>query len=115
MMPIVSKRRHVDQETGQTVEDWDLVFADDEREANPTSFKFLQMAHAWKARSIAAGSGGKTSGILSGFVTATSSPKVERENRRAHDDDDDDDDDDEEEEEEEKVDSDAASSRADDD
>ena len=111
MMPIVSKRRHVDQETGQTVEDWDLVFADDEREANPTSFKFLQMAHAWKARSIAAGSGGKTSGILSGFVTATSSSKMERENRRAHDDDDDD----EEEEEEEKVDSDAASSRADDD
>ncbi|ESK94476.1 pre-mrna-splicing factor clf1 [Moniliophthora roreri MCA 2997] len=48
MMPIVSKRRKVDQETGQTVEDWDLVFADDEREANPTSFKFLQMAHAWK-------------------------------------------------------------------
>jgi len=96
------------------VEDWDLVFADDEREANPTSFKFLQMAHAWKARSIAAGSGGKTSGILSGFVTATSSPKVERENRRAHDDDDDDDEE-EEEEEEEKVDSDAASSRADDD
>ena len=111
MMPIVSKRRHVDQETGQTVEDWDLVFADDEREANPTSFKFLQMAHAWKARSIAAGSGGKTSGILSGFVTATSSSKVERENRRAHDDDDEE----EEEEEEEKVDSDAASSRADDD
>jgi len=99
------------------VEDWDLVFADDEREANPTSFKFLQMAHAWKARSIAAGSGGKTSGILSGFVTATSSSKVGRENRRAHDDDDDDDDDDdeEEEEEEEEVDSDAASSRADDD
>lgn len=48
MMPIVSKRRHVDQETGQTVEDWDMVFADDERESNPTSFKFLQMAHAWK-------------------------------------------------------------------
>ncbi|KAL0579010.1 NineTeen Complex (NTC) component [Marasmius crinis-equi] len=48
MMPVVSKRRKVDQETGQTVEDWDLVFADDERESNPTSFKFLQMAHAWK-------------------------------------------------------------------
>ena len=29
---------------------WDYVFADDEREANPTSFKFLQMAHAWKAK-----------------------------------------------------------------
>ena len=28
--------------------DWDMVFADDERESNATSFKFLQMAHAWK-------------------------------------------------------------------
>jgi len=104
MMPIVSKRRHIDQETGQTVEDWDLVLADDEREANPTSFKFLQMAHAWKARSIAAGNGGRASGMLSGFVSAASSSRVERENRRADDDDDDDDED-----------SDAASSRADDD
>jgi len=25
-----------------------MVFADDERESNPASFKFLQMAHAWK-------------------------------------------------------------------
>ncbi|KAJ3751659.1 hypothetical protein EV360DRAFT_76034, partial [Lentinula raphanica] len=48
MMPIVTKKRHVDQETGQMVEDWELVFADDERDNNPTSFKFLQMAHAWK-------------------------------------------------------------------
>ena len=24
-----------------------MVFADDERESNPTSFKFLQNAHAW--------------------------------------------------------------------
>ncbi|KAJ3710718.1 pre-mRNA-splicing factor CLF1 [Lentinula raphanica] len=49
MMPIVTKKRHVDQETGQMVEDWELVFADDERDNNPTSFKFLQMAHAWKS------------------------------------------------------------------
>lgn len=54
MKPIVSKKRHVDQETGQTVEDWDLVFADDERESNPTTFKFLQMAHAWKTQTAAA-------------------------------------------------------------
>ncbi|KAF5378886.1 hypothetical protein D9615_006985 [Tricholomella constricta] len=71
MMPIVSKRRHVDKETGETVEDWDLVFADDEREANPTSFKFLQMAHAWKtsqaAKSAVAGGG---SSVLSGFMAA---------------------------------------------
>ena len=28
--------------------DWDMVFPDDEREANPASFKFLEMAHKWK-------------------------------------------------------------------
>jgi len=44
MMPIA---RHVDQKMGQTVEDWEMVFADDERKSSPTSFKFLQMAHAW--------------------------------------------------------------------
>ncbi|TFK98675.1 pre-mRNA-splicing factor CLF1 [Pterulicium gracile] len=64
MMPIVTKRRHVDQETGQMVEDWEMVFADDEREANPTSFKFLQMAHAWKNAQSAGG------GALSGFTAA---------------------------------------------
>lgn len=101
-MPIVSKRRHVDQETGQTVEDWDLVFADDEREANPTSFKFLQMAHAWKAK--AAGGGGMAggaSGMLSGFVAAASSSRREQEDRRM----------DEDEDEDKNEESDAASSR----
>lgn len=71
MMPIVSKRRVVDQETGQTVEDWDLVFADDERESNPTSFKFLQMAHAWKQAQIVGGAGGKGPAVLSGFTPAS--------------------------------------------
>ncbi|KAF8882457.1 hypothetical protein BD779DRAFT_1612457 [Infundibulicybe gibba] len=72
MMPIVSKRRHVDQETGQTVEDWDLVFADDEQESNPTSFKFLQMAHAWK-KAQAKGSGA----ALSGFTASTNLSSAE--------------------------------------
>lgn len=71
MMPIVSKRRVVDQETGQTVEDWDLVFADDERESNPTSFKFLQMAHAWKQAQMVGGAGGKGPAVLSGFTPAS--------------------------------------------
>ncbi|KAL1746763.1 hypothetical protein HDZ31DRAFT_33503 [Schizophyllum fasciatum] len=74
MMPIVSKRRQVDQETGQTVEDWDLVFADDEREANPTSFKFLQMAHAWRAAQEAqknGGGGNAPGGPLPGFAAAS--------------------------------------------
>jgi hypothetical protein len=30
------------------ISNWDLVFADNERESNPTLFKFMQMAHAWK-------------------------------------------------------------------
>ncbi|KAJ7940478.1 pre-mRNA-splicing factor CLF1 [Mycena leptocephala] len=68
MMPIVSKRRHVDTETGQTVEDWDMVFADDERESNPTSFKFLQMAHAWKNAQAKTAGGGVA---LTGFTAAS--------------------------------------------
>ena len=27
--------------------DWDMVFADDEKEANPASFKFFQAAQEW--------------------------------------------------------------------
>ena len=95
MMPITSKRRVVDKETGQTVEgvlilvltrctfsehttDWDIVFADDERESNPTSFKFLQMAHAWKAAQAKSGSG--PTAPLSGFVAAANneSPSIRK-------------------------------------
>lgn len=85
MMPIVGRKQHVDKETGQVVEgktlhlfslgrvgngmlDWELVFADDEREVNPASFKFLQMAHAW---ANARGKKGGGSTVLSGFVAAT--------------------------------------------
>ncbi|PPR00333.1 hypothetical protein CVT24_004616 [Panaeolus cyanescens] len=66
MMPIVTKKRIVDAETGQTVEDYVLVFADDEKESNPSTFKFLQMAHAWKQ---AAGGGG--AGAFSNLTAAT--------------------------------------------
>jgi crooked neck len=107
MMPIIGRKQHVDKETGQVVEgqrsapsiaqlpdysdiDWELVFADDEREANPRSFKFLQMAHAWK-HSQAKKSGG--TGILSGFTPATASAPestqnddVRMEDRREQDD-----------------------------
>lgn len=106
-MPIIGRKQHVDKETGQVVEgqrstphvvqvsdhsdtDWELVFADDEREANPRSFKFLQMAHAWK-HSQAKKSGG--TGILSGFTPATTSvpestqnDDVRMEDRREQDD-----------------------------
>ncbi len=41
-----------------------MAFPDDEREANPASFKFLEMAHKWK-RAQAAGDGGPSA--LSGL------------------------------------------------
>ncbi|KAH7889112.1 hypothetical protein F5I97DRAFT_1803327 [Phlebopus sp. FC_14] len=69
MMPIVGRKQHVDKETGQVVEDWELVFADDEKEANPASFKFLQMAHAWKSSQTKKSTG---KSVLSGFTAATS-------------------------------------------
>ncbi|PPQ88783.1 hypothetical protein CVT25_010469 [Psilocybe cyanescens] len=102
MMPIVTKKRHVDQETGQMVEDWDLVFADDERESNPTSFKFMQMAHAWKqAQAKNAGAGGASS-LLSGFTAATVSKAQEEEQEEDDNDDKDVASSDEEEEEDEE-------------
>ena len=58
--------------------DWDLVFADDEREANPTSFKFLQMAQAWASVKKTGGAGGGSS-MLSGLVAQASKfKKAER-------------------------------------
>ena len=57
--------------------DYDYIFPDDEREANPTSFKFLQTAHAWAAARKAgeaggdAGSGGGGGGALSRFTVHT--------------------------------------------
>jgi crooked neck len=99
MMPIQARVRHVDQETGQMVEgpslfpsfryhscilitvhvDWDFVFADDEREAHPTSFKFMQMAHAWKQSQAKAGGAGGTSGLLAGFTAAKATAESESE------------------------------------
>ena len=66
MMPFPAKKQIEDPETGQMVEEWHLVFPDDEKEKNPTSFKFLQMAHAWKKQKEQAGTGK----ALSGFVAA---------------------------------------------
>ena len=47
------------------------MFADDERESSPDTFKFMAMAHAWKtnqAKSAAAN-------LLSGFTVAKDSGK----------------------------------------
>ena len=50
------------------------VFADDERESNPTTFKFMAMAHAWKMNQAKnSGGGGGTAGLLSGFTAAKAS------------------------------------------
>ena len=52
--------------------DWELIFADDERESNPTTFKFLQMAHAWKnSQAKKTGAGGGTAAAMPGFTPAT--------------------------------------------
>jgi len=45
------------------------VFADDERESNPTSFKFLQMAHAWKSAQAKTSGGAPT--LPSGFTASS--------------------------------------------
>jgi len=62
LFPIVAKKRRVVDEVEE--EYWDMAFPDDEREANPASFKFLEMAHKWK-RAQAAGDGGTS--VLSGL------------------------------------------------
>jgi crooked neck len=70
--------------------DWDLVFADDERESNPTSFKFMQMAHAWKQaqKGVSGTSGTGASKLLSGFTPANA--KEEKSDKSEDDDSDED-------------------------
>lgn len=53
------------------------VFADDERESNPTTFKFMAMAHAWKMNQAKNAGGGASSGLLSGFTAAKASVEKE--------------------------------------
>ncbi|TDL16882.1 pre-mRNA-splicing factor CLF1 [Rickenella mellea] len=61
MMPIVSKKRRKVDEAGDMEEEyWDMVFADDERESNPASFKFLEMAHKWKKLQVTGSSAAST-------------------------------------------------------
>lgn len=42
-----------------------MVFPDDEREANPASFKFLEMAHKWKQMQAAKGGNSSLGALLS--------------------------------------------------
>ncbi|WWC92353.1 pre-mRNA-splicing factor CLF1 [Kwoniella dendrophila CBS 6074] len=51
MMPTTRKRwRKAEDGSDQLEEYWDLIFPDDERDANPTSFKFFQAAQQWAAQ-----------------------------------------------------------------
>ncbi|ORY31238.1 Pre-mRNA-splicing factor CLF1 [Naematelia encephala] len=59
MMPQTRKRwRKAEDGSGTLEEYWDLAFPDDEKDANPTTFKFFQAAQAWAQQRGAAGAGG---------------------------------------------------------
>ena len=70
-----------------------MVFADDERESNPTTFKFLQAAHAWKKAGAAAPSA-VLANLSHSASTARDSNGAKAKDLPANDADDDDDDDD---------------------
>ena len=57
--------------------DVEWVFADDERESNPSTFKFMAMAHAWKMNQAKNAGGGATANLLSGFTAAKDSAEKE--------------------------------------
>jgi crooked neck len=51
LMPTTRKRwRKAADGSGALEEYWDIAFPDDEREANPTTFKFFQAAQNWAAQ-----------------------------------------------------------------
>jgi crooked neck len=59
MMPTTRKRwRKAADGSGALEEYWDIAFPDDEREANPTTFKFFQAAQNWAAQRTADVGGG---------------------------------------------------------
>jgi crooked neck len=47
-----------------TLIDWDILFADDEREANPATFKFIQNALAWRNKEGGAAKGSMLADLL---------------------------------------------------
>lgn len=68
-MPTTRKRwRKAEDGSGQLEEYWDLAFPDDERHANPSSYKFFKAAQEWaaaKAGATAGAEGGVAIGGLS--------------------------------------------------
>lgn len=76
-----------------SLSDWDILFADDEREANPATFKFIQNALAWRSKE---GGGGISSGLLATLLAEDkeeSSDEEQDEDRRQPPSDEDEDDD----------------------
>ena len=59
-MSVSLSHRHLTRHTDLRRADWDMVFPDDEREANPASFKFLEMAHKWKRAQATGGANANT-------------------------------------------------------
>jgi crooked neck len=58
LQPTTRKRwRKAEDGSGALEEYWDLVFPDDEKEANPATFKFFQAAQNWAAQAQGAGGG----------------------------------------------------------
>ena len=56
LQPNTRKRwRKAEDGSGALEEYWDLVFPDDEKEANPATFKFFQAAQNWAAQKGAGG------------------------------------------------------------
>jgi len=72
LMPQATKRRRKINDAGDMEEYWDMIFADDEKKANPAGFKFLQMAHAWKQNQVTGGAGAASLPSLPGFVKPAS-------------------------------------------
>lgn len=103
MMPIVSRKQRKVDELGDNLEeceltnasygtdayvihciaDWDMVFPDDEREANPASFKFLEMAHKWKRMQQSGDGNSKPLSLPSVSKTEQKMPSVSGSNEKS--------------------------------
>jgi crooked neck len=70
MLPTTRKRwRKAEDGSGALEEYWDIAFPDDERDANPSTFKFFQAAQNWAAQRDGAGGAGLGDGIGGGGLS----------------------------------------------
>ena len=68
--------------TDSPLSDWDILFADDEREANPATFKFIQNALAWRVRE-----GGGSMDLSAALLALDEDEEEEEEEAEGEDDD----------------------------